>query len=99
MAKRVALLLAAFLPEKGRVSPVKLRVVHANGTIETLSLHSGAWTITPGNRLDRLSDGKAEYFFTKEGYYDGWGGAVNATPAEAAEIIDAMEEKRVVSAD
>jgi hypothetical protein len=76
---------------------VRLKVIHQNGEIETLSLRDGAWTIVQGEFLDRLWDGSVEHFFTKDGYYDGWGGAVNATPAEAVEIIETMDERRDVA--
>jgi hypothetical protein len=54
---------------------VKLRVQHQDGHTETLEVTSVS--IVEGAYLDRMvgSDG-TQYFFTKDGYYDGWGKGV-----------------------
>jgi hypothetical protein len=52
---------------------MKLRVEHENGDIETLRLE-GSLKITEGPTLDVIQTKSGmEYFFTKDGYYDGWG--------------------------
>ena len=55
---------------------VKLRVQHKDGRMETLDIAEPLW-IREGAELDRIvaPDG-TEHFFTKEGYYDGWGKAM-----------------------
>jgi len=52
---------------------VKLRVQHRDGRIETLHIAKPV-SMLEGSELDRIvcSDG-TEHFFTKDGYYDGWG--------------------------
>jgi len=52
---------------------VKLRVQHKDGRVETLDIAQSA-SILEGAELDRIvSSGGTEHFFTKDGYYDGWG--------------------------
>jgi hypothetical protein len=55
---------------------MKLRVQHKDGRVETLDIAQPV-SILEGVELDRLvgSDGM-EHFFTKDGYYDGWGTGV-----------------------
>jgi hypothetical protein len=61
---------------------MRLRVEHEDGRIETLTL-DGDVRLQHGRVLDRLvTEEGAEHFFTKEGYYDGWGRAV--LPPDAA---------------
>jgi hypothetical protein len=52
---------------------MKMRVQQRNGKILTLEI-SPPFSILEGVQQDRiiLSDG-TQHFFTKEGYYDGWG--------------------------
>ena len=52
---------------------MKMRVQQRNGKILTLEI-SPPFSILEGVLQDRiiLSDG-TQHFFTKEGYYDGWG--------------------------
>lgn len=58
---------------------MKLVVIREDGTPQILELHDGAWSITSGISLDLLRCDDIEYFFTKEGFYDGWGtGDANA---------------------
>jgi hypothetical protein len=56
---------------------VKLRVQHKDGHIETLDIAKPV-SMLEGAELDRIicSDG-TEHFFTKGGYYDGWGTAAS----------------------
>ena len=75
---------------------VKIRVQRQDGSIETLTLASGTWECVNGKLMSRLQYEGFEHFFTEDGYYDGWGGAVNASPEEADDILRAMETKRVV---
>lgn len=57
---------------------MKLRVEHENGDIETLQLE-GPLTIEVGPTMDVIQTKSGmEYFFTKDGYYDGWGAMVGA---------------------
>jgi len=74
---------------------VKLRVQHKDGRIETLDIGEPA-SIVEGVELDRIvsSDGM-EHFFTKEGYYDGWGTGVRPVRGEQGkEIIETIESQR-----
>jgi hypothetical protein len=74
---------------------MKLRVQHKDGRIETLEIARPV-SILEGIELDRIvgSDGM-EHFFTKEGYYDGWGTGVPPMRGEQSEkIIDTIESQR-----
>jgi len=72
---------------------MKIRIEQEDGTIEVLSL-DGRWTIMEGRVLDRIqSDSGLEHFFTKDGYYDGWGSEVSPGP-HTDSVLRAMEEKR-----
>ena len=75
---------------------MKIRVMHESGATEVIELPLGASTVFDGVRLDRIQSGNMEHFFTKDGYYDGWGAAVSATADEAREIIEAVESERVI---
>jgi len=75
---------------------MRLRVQRADESIEVLNL-DGLWTIQEGRYLDRLrSDRGTEHFFTKDGFYDGWGSGACASGPEANEQLRAMEEKREI---
>jgi len=44
--------------------------------------------VTEGKVLNKIEcEGGTEYFFTKEGYYDGWGRPVSGDP-DKLEVID-----------
>lgn len=76
---------------------MNIRVQHEDGTIEVLWVIGRGWQFITGNRLNRLTNGVVDYFFTPDGYYDGWGGFVVTTSNEdAAGIIKGMESKRVI---
>ena len=77
---------------------MRLKVVHENGDIETLTLRDGHWCVVQGKFLSRLRTEGVEHFFTKDGFYDGWGGAVSATPDEADRIAEEMDRKRAIAA-
>lgn len=51
---------------------MKMRVQQRNGKIQTLDI-APPIAISEGVDLDRIVQSDGEYFFTKEGYYDGWG--------------------------
>jgi len=72
-----------------------IRVQHKDGTSELLNL-SGDWTVIEGKYLNRIRSPQGfEHFFTFEGYYDGWGRAIQPTdPSTADAVIDAIESKR-----
>ncbi len=74
---------------------MKLRVQHKDGRVETLDIAQPV-SILEGVELDRIvgSDGM-EHFFTKDGYYDGWGTGVPRVPGDQSKkIIDATESQR-----
>lgn len=71
---------------------MKIRVEHEDGRIETLTL-KGDITISEGKALDRMRVGGMEHFFTKDGHYDGWGGAIEDS-RRAQETIDEVEARR-----
>ena len=76
---------------------MKIKVQHEDGSIETISL-SAPSVVTEGKHLNRITtDAGCEYFFTHDGYYDGWGAGIQATEAEASDILGAMEAKRVTA--
>ena len=72
-----------------------IRVQHKDGTFELLNL-SGNWIAIEGTHMNRIRNCQGfEHFFTFEGYYDGWGGAIPPTdPLTADAMIDAIENKR-----
>lgn len=49
---------------------MKIRVVYENGRTEEISL-TGTVLVREGFNLDRLAGQTGEYFFTKDGFYDG----------------------------
>jgi hypothetical protein len=61
---------------------MNLRVQYADGRVATLVL-GGSLTVVHGQELDRIVGEDIEYFFTKDGFYDGWGGATRVAKAEA----------------
>ncbi len=79
---------------------MKIIVLHEpnhGGRLETIELPEGvSFEIVEGKRLHRLRGSNGfEHFFTPEGYYDGWGGALSPTSSdEADDIVRALEEKR-----
>jgi hypothetical protein len=74
---------------------MKLRVQHKDGRIETLDVTQPV-AILEGIELDRIvgSDGM-QHFFTKDGYYDGWGTGVPPVRSDQGKkIIDTVESQR-----
>lgn len=64
---------------------MKIRVQHRDGKTEILDL-VGDWTVVEGEHLNRLQNGGGvEYFFTADGFYDGWGRAIPPTDRESAD--------------
>jgi hypothetical protein len=51
---------------------MKMRVQQRDGKIQTLDI-APPISILEGVDLDRIVLADGEHFFTKEGYYDGWG--------------------------
>lgn len=74
---------------------MKLRVEHEDGRHEVVTLR-GTFTVVHGRNLDRLVGEDIEFFFTKDGRYDGWGAAVRLEEPEADRLIDSTEEGRSV---
>jgi hypothetical protein len=74
---------------------MKLRVQREDGRIETLELY-GTWVFREGKLLSRLvCETGCEYFFTPEGYYDGWGSYIAPNGSKGTPlVITATEEKR-----
>lgn len=70
-----------------------IRVQHEDGRIETLSLREPL-RVVPGRELDRLVTAEMEHFFTKAGFYDGWGRQTSCASAEAREIVETVERQR-----
>ena len=62
---------------------MKIKVIHEDGSIETLTL-TGGLRCVEGKHLHRIHAADREHFFTPDGHYDGWGRALNATPPEDA---------------
>lgn len=60
---------------------MNVRVQYADGRVATLVL-TGSLAVVHGQELDRIVDEGIEYFFTKDGFYDGWG-ATRVAKAEA----------------
>jgi hypothetical protein len=78
---------------------MKIRVQHEDGRIEILTLKANL-RVSEGMELDRIcTEGGMEYFFTKDGHYDGWGGAITETPDRANEIVEEVEARRVIEGE
>jgi hypothetical protein len=80
---------------------MRLRVQHENGKVEVLTL-IGRWTTIEGGSLNRLrSDIGFEHFFTKDGFYDGWGAGLEQSESgsQPEEILNALEQKREFPSD
>lgn len=72
---------------------MKIRVQHEDGRVETLTI-KGQCQLIEGEHLDRLRCASGmEHFFTKDGYYDGWGGAVEDS-RRSCEVIEEVESRR-----
>lgn len=64
-----------------------LNVVSEDGKCQRIRLILPA-EVTEGKVLDKIKcEGGTEYFFTKEGYYDGWGRPVSGDP-DKLEVMD-----------
>ena len=73
-----------------------IKVARCDGRIETLHLN-GTWEAVDGTILSRLRSGGFEHFFTRDGFYDGWGGSVAGLSLEEAKTaLQAMEEQRQI---
>ena len=74
-----------------------LYVLHETGRREILTLVAPV-AVIDGKRLDRLvgADG-IEHFFTKDGYYDGWGcGVADVSPSDIDVLLDRTERARYI---
>ena len=73
-----------------------IKVIRRDGRIETILL-KGTWEVVDGSIMPRLRSGCFEHFFTRQGFYDGWGGCVAGLSPEGAEAtLRAMEEQRQI---
>lgn len=82
-----------------RCGLMRIRVQREDGSVETISV-ADMVVVQPGKVLNRLVTASgAEHFFTHDGYYDGWGAAVQTEEAGASAVLDAMESKRTLSQD
>jgi hypothetical protein len=74
---------------------MKIRVQHKDGSIETIRF-KGAVRLVEGSEMNRIcTESGLEHFFTKDGYYDGWGGAIEDSQ-RAEEIFSEVESRREV---
>ena len=77
---------------------IKLIVEHANGRHEIITIRGdsdGMIKIVEGEFLNEIRDGAGmDHFFTKNGHYDGWGGAFSGDEESSHAAINAMEAKR-----
>ena len=76
---------------------MKIIVVYPNGKQEIIDLpHGTRWRVSDDPNTMNLLHGEHgfDHFFNCDGTYDGWGGAVCATPVEADAMIAVQEEKR-----
>ena len=74
---------------------MRLRVIHEGGERETITLVPPISGVL-GKNLNRLTCGDGtEFFFTQEGFYDGWGrGCDGMTEAQVDETIQRMQDGR-----
>jgi hypothetical protein len=76
---------------------VKLRVQRSDGRIETITLRKGSWEVVDGEYQNRLTaEPRFDHYFTQDGHYDGWGGAVSCDEETAHEMIEVMERNRQI---
>jgi len=68
---------------------MKIRVEGRNGEKQTITLVPPITNFSDSERLSsfRCGDG-TDHYFTSEGFYDGWGRAVNMSMEEAVKEID-----------
>lgn len=59
---------------------MRILVVSENGSEQMLELDGDYYRAVDGERLNRLTDGQTDLFFTKDGHYDGWGSVVSEGP-------------------
>ena len=75
---------------------MKIRVQRADGRVEILTLR-GPVEVAEGKFQNRITDRSGlDHYFTHEGFYDGWGGAVCCDEQTAHEMIASMEQKREI---
>ncbi len=78
---------------------MKIRVQRSDGAIETISLE-GKWEVVDGEFQNRITrEPRFDHWFTHDGYYDGWGGAVCCDEQTTDALLDAMEQKREIEKD
>lgn len=65
---------------------MKIRVQNENGSIETIEFDDSA-EVQTGKELDRLITSGVEHFFTKDGFYDGWGRGVSCSAPDANALV------------
>ncbi len=75
---------------------ITIRVQREDGEIEMLTV-CGEARVVEGRQLDRLVTADMEHFFTKAGFYDGWGMPTESTGPEASELVEAVERGRRLS--
>lgn len=76
---------------------MKLRVQREDGRIEILTLMAPL-TATVGAHQNAITDASGmDYWFTLEGYYDGWGRPMPGVPEDEMDIlIKEVERHRVI---
>ena len=76
---------------------MRLRVQHDDGRIEILTLVPPVEAV-PGENMNRLACGDGtDFFFTLEGYYDGWGrNQAGVTKEEADADVERMQAGREI---
>lgn len=79
-----------------------LQIKHENGLIETIAI-MGPVVIAEGGRLNKIQTANGmDYFFTKDGYYDGWGKSFmgsGLTKKEVDDNIGEIERHRFIHMD
>lgn len=75
---------------------MKIRVQHKDGRLEILTL-KGPLEVLEGKFQNRITDQSGvDRYFTHDGFYDGWGGAVCCDEQTAHDMIASMEQKRQI---
>ena len=72
---------------------MKIKVLHEDGSSETLTL-AGGLRCVEGQHLHRVQADDLDHVFTPDGHYDGWGRALNATPLEGASDFERQSKCR-----
>ena len=75
---------------------MKVKVLHKNGSVETLTFSKNMTYVEGGLDLQSIIQSPdLDHYFTPDGYYDGWGRGVGRSD-DAGKIRESVESARDV---